>query len=146
MRIVLGNDHRGLGLKKAIINFVAGLDYEYEDFGCHDTSSVDYPDIAQAVAEAVSAGKFDYGILVCGSGIGMCIAANKIKGIRAALCRDVFDATRARQHNDANILCLGSDTTGPGPAMDIVKTFLTTDFEGGRHSLRVDKIRSLEPG
>ena len=144
MRIALGNDHRGLELKKDIIDFLGGLGHEHEDFGSHDTASVDYPDIARDVAEAVSAGKYDYGILVCGSGIGMCIAANKIKGIRAAMCRDVFDATRARQHNDANVLCLGSDITAPGPARDIVRTFLTTDFEGGRHLLRVDKIRSME--
>jgi ribose 5-phosphate isomerase B len=144
MHIVLGSDHRGLELKRAIIGLLTELGHEHHDSGCHDTGSVDYPDIAQAVAEAVSTGKFDYGILICGSGIGMCIAANKINGIRAALCRDVFDASRARQHNDANVLCLGSETTGQRSTLDIVMTFLTSDFEGGRHGRRVDKIRSLE--
>jgi len=144
MHIVLGSDHHGLELKRAIMGLVTELGHEYHDSGCHDIGSVDYPDIAQTVAEAVKAGKFDYGILICGSGIGMCIAANKINGIRAALCRDVFDASRARQHNDANILCMGSETTEQGSTLDIVRTFLTSDFEGGRHSRRVDKIRSLE--
>ena len=105
---------------------------------------MDYPDIAQKVGEAVASGNFDQGILICSTGIGMCIAANKIKGIRAALCHNSFTAQRARQHNDANVLCLGGDDTDIKSALEIVKTFLSTDFEGGIHVQRVNKVRALE--
>ncbi len=145
MRIALGSDHRGLELKQAISILLNELGHEYHDFGTHNTDSVDYPDIARKVAIAVSSGAFDYGILICGTGIGMSIAANKLRGIRAALCRDVFDAERARQHNDANILCLGGETVERNLTLDIVKAFLLSTFEGGRHLQRLDKIRSLEP-
>ena len=113
MRVALGSDHRGLELKRTVIGMLIELGYDYYDFGCYDTNSVDYPDIAQVVSEAVSPGGFDYGVLICGTGIGMSIAANKIRGIRAALCRDVFDASRARQHNNANIVCLGGEIAEP---------------------------------
>jgi len=118
--------------------------YSYQDFGCYNTDSVDYPDIAQKVGEAVASGNFDQGILICNTGIGISIAANKIKGVRAALCCDVFAAQRARQHNDANVLCLGGENIDTESALEIVKTFLATEFEGGRHLQRVNKIKALE--
>jgi ribose 5-phosphate isomerase B len=143
-RIAIGSDHRGFALKGLIMLFLQKAGYTYQDFGCHSTDPVDYPDIAQKVGEAVASGDFDYGILICSTGIGMCIAANKIKGGRAALCHNVFAAQRARQHNDANILCLGGEDVDTKSALEIVKTFLTTNFEGGRHARRVNKIRALE--
>ena len=144
MRIALGCDHRGLKLKQAIMSLLIELGHDYEDFGCYSGDPVDYPDIAKQVAEAVASGKFDHGILICGSGVGMSIAANKIKGIRAALCCNTFVAERARRHNDANVLCLGEDTLERTSALDIVKVYLSTTFEGGRHLRRLEKIRSLE--
>lgn len=146
MRIALGCDHRGLNLKQSIIDLISEMGYSYEDFGCYNTTPVDYPDIAQKVAQAVAERKFNYGILICSSGIGMSIAANKIKGIRAALCHNPFTALCARQHNDANVLCLGEDVVGQGLAGVIVRTFLNTEFEGGRHAHRIEKIKSLEAG
>jgi len=145
MRIAIGCDHRGLNLKQFIIKLVTEANYSYEDFGCYTPDSVDYPDIAQKVAEAVANGYFEFGILTCDTGIGMSIAANKIKGIRAALCYNAFNARRARQHNDANILCLGAGKEQKQePAVEIVNAFLTTEFEGGRHQRRVDKIKNME--
>ena len=144
MNIALGSDHRGLEFKQAIQDFIIELGHGCHDFGCYDSNSVDYPDIAREVAGAVNSGEYDYGILICGTGIGMSMAANKIRGIRAALCRDALDASRARQHNDANILCLGSERVQPDTAREIVKTFLSVQFEGGRHLQRLDKMRSLE--
>ena len=144
MHIALGCDHRGLGLKQAIISFITETGHSYEDFGCYDTTPVDYPDIAQKVAVAVAGERFDCGVLVCSSGIGMSIAANKVKGIRAALCHDPFMARRARQHNDANVLCLGEDIVEQDLAKEIVQTFLNTEFEGGRHARRLEKIKALE--
>ncbi len=144
MRIALGCDHRGFNLKQAIISFITEAGHSFEDFGGYNTTSVDYPDIAQKVAEAVAEGRFDYGILVCSTGIGMSIAANKVRGIRAALCHDLFTARRARQHNDANVLCLGGDVVDQGLGEEIVQTFLNTSFEGGRHAQRLEKIRAME--
>jgi ribose 5-phosphate isomerase B len=143
-RIAIGCDHRGFGLKELIISFLQNEGYSYQDFGCYSTEPVDYPDIAQKVGEVVASGNFDQGILICNTGIGMCIAANKIKGVRAALCHNVFAAQRARQHNDANVLCLGGEDADTSLALEVVKTFLTTDFEGGRHARRVNKIKALE--
>jgi ribose 5-phosphate isomerase B len=143
-RIAIGCDHRGLALKRAIMPFLGKAGHDYQDFGCHSTDPVDYPDIAQKVGEAIASGKFEQGILICSTGIGMSIAANKIKGIRAALCCDVFSAQRARQHNDANVLCLGGEDVDTASTLEIVKTFLATTFEGGRHIQRVIKIRALE--
>ncbi|MFC2020501.1 ribose 5-phosphate isomerase B [Chloroflexota bacterium] len=143
MRIAIGCDHRGLDLKQSVMSLVTEAGHNYEDFGAYSADSVDYPDIAQKVAEAVSGGDFERGILICGTGIGMCIAANKVNGIRAAQCYDAFCATRARQHNDANILCLGAEY-GLDGVDEIVSTFLNTGFEGGRHQHRVDKIRTME--
>lgn len=144
MRIALGCDHRGLEMKQAIMGLLKELGHEYKDFGTYTTDSVDYPDIARQVAEAVAAGEFEHGVLICASGIGMCIAANKVKGIRAALCCGTFGADRARRHNDANVLCLGADTMEIPSSLDIVKVYLTTTFEGGRHLRRLEKIRNLE--
>ena len=141
MHIAIGSDHRGLELKKVIMGLLTELGHDYHDFGCYTSNPVDYPDIAKLVGEAVASGKFDQGILICSSGIGMSIAANKIKGIRAALCCNVFDAEMARQHNNANILCLGANTVA---ALDIVKAYLSSTFEGGRHLRRLEKIHKLE--
>lgn len=144
MRIALGCDHRGFKLKEVIMGLLQELGHSYHDFGCYSADPVDYPDFAEKVGEAVASGDSDQGILVCSSGIGMSIAANKVKGIRAALCHNTFTAQRARQHNDANILCLGGDDVEVKAALEITKTYLRTDFEGGRHTSRVNKIAALE--
>jgi len=146
MRIALGCDHRGFKLKQAVMEFLQQSGYSYQDFGCYSTESVDYPDFARKVGNAVASGEFDHGILICDTGIGMCIAANKIKGIRAALCHDTFAAERARLHNDANILCLRGENIEVNEAREIVKTYLSTTFEGGRHIPRLNKIKVLETG
>jgi len=143
MRIAIGCDHRGLELKQFVMKLIAQTGHSYEDFGSYSTDSVDYPDIAKKVAEAVARGEFTYGILICGTGIGMSIAANKVKGIRAALCHDAFNACRARQHNNANILCLSAEEE-QNIVPDILNAFLTSEFEGGRHQRRVDKITEME--
>ncbi len=143
-RIAIGCDHRGFALKELIRPFLQNAGHSYQDFGCYNTEPVDYPDIAQEVGEAVASGNFNQGILICNTGIGISIAANKIKGVRAALCCDVLAAQRARQHNDANVLCLRGEYIDTESALEIVKTFLATDFEGGRHVQRVNKIRALE--
>ncbi len=145
MRIAIGCDHMGLNLKQFVIKLIAEAENTYEDFGCYTTDSVDYPDIAKKAAEAVTRGYFERGILICSTGIGMSIAANKVNGIRAALCHDAFSARRARQHNDANILCLGAgEEQEQEPVAEIVNAFLTGEFEGGRHQRRVDEIRHME--
>jgi len=143
MKIAIGCDHRGLNLKQSIIKLVTGMGHNYEDFGCYSADSVDYPDIAKKVAEVVARGDFGRGILICDTGIGMSMAANKVRGVRAALCHDAFSARRARQHNDANILCLAA-AEGQGAVDEIVGAFLTTDFDGGRHERRLDKMRAME--
>lgn len=145
MRIAVGSDHAGVGLKAEVEQLLKSLNHDYEDFGAYDTRSVDYPDIARLVAGGVASGQFDLGILICGTGVGVSIAANKMKGVRAALCHDTFSARASREHNDANILCLGSRVLGPGLALDIVRTWLEADFSGeDRHVRRVHKIRQLE--
>ena len=143
MNIAIGCDHRGLNLKKFVIELIAEKGHSYKDFGAYTTDSVDYPDVAKEVAKAVARGEFELGILICDTGIGMSIAANKMRGIRAALCNDAFSACRARMHNDANILCLGA-TGGEEAAREILDAFLTTEFEGGRHQRRLDKIEGME--
>ncbi len=143
MRIAIGCDHRGLEFKQFVIKLLAEAEHSYEDFGCYTTDSVDYTDIAKKVAEAVAKGEFEHGILICDTGIGMSIAANKVKGVRAALCHGAFGAQRARQHNNANILCLGAGEE-QGLIPEIVEAFLTHKFEGGRHQRRVDMIRDME--
>ena len=144
MRIAIGSDHAGFTMKQAIVGLLSELGHKYEDFGCFNCSSVDYPDIARPVAEAVAQKKFDHGILICSTGIGMSIVANKVPGIRAALCHDTFSARRAREHNDANVLCLGEWVIGQGLMREIVTTYLSADFVGGRHAKRVEKIHALE--
>jgi len=143
VRIAIGCDHRGLDLKRSVIGLITEAGHGYEDFGCHTPESVDYPDIAREVAGAVARGDFERGILICDTGIGMSITANKVRGIRAALCRSAFSARRARQHNDANILCLAAAEVGGG-AGEIVSAFFASEFEGGRHQRRLNKIRAME--
>ncbi|GAB6169217.1 ribose 5-phosphate isomerase B [Clostridium carnis] len=144
MRIALGSDHGGIELRKEILNYLNLKGYEVKDFGTHTAESCDYPDYALPVAEAVANKEFDFGILVCGTGIGIGIAANKVPGIRAALCSDTFSAHATREHNDANILTLGQRVVGVGLALDIVKTFLDSKFEGDRHQGRINKIAEIE--
>ena len=143
MHIAIGCDHRGLNVKQFIMKLITEMGHSYQDFGCYATASVDYPDIAKKVAEAVAKGDFEQGILICDTGIGMSIAANKVKGIRAALCHNAFSARRARQHNDANILCLGVEQ-GQDIIPEIIEAYLTTEFEGGRHLRRLNKIKAME--
>ncbi|CAM2755194.1 ribose 5-phosphate isomerase B [Hathewaya histolytica] len=144
MRIALGSDHGGMNLKNAIIKHLEEKGYEVKDFGTHTKESCDYPDYALKVAEEVRDKKFEFGILVCGTGIGISIAANKVPGVRAALCSDTFSAHATREHNDANILALGERVVGQGLALDIVDEFLGAKFEGGRHSNRINKITEIE--
>ncbi len=143
MRIAVGADHRGLELKNSILKLLKEAGHDCRDFGAYSPESVDYPDVARGVADAVARGDFERGILVCGTGIGMSIAANKVNGVRAALCENTFAAQRARQHNDANVLCLGAEQHS-ADAPGIVTAFLTTGFEGGRHQRRLDKISVME--
>jgi len=143
LHIAIGCDHRGLELKQFIMKLITEMGHSYKDFGSYTTEPVDYPDIAKEVAGAVAKGEFEQGILICDTGIGMSIAANKVKGIRAALCCDAFSARRARQHNDANILCLGAGREQEG-VPEIVQTYLSTEFEGGRHLSRLNKIKAME--
>ena len=144
MKVAVGCDHGGFHLKEAIKGLLEKQGIEYKDFGTYSTDSMDYPDVAKPLAEAVAAGEFDRGILTCGTGIGIGIAANKVKGVRAALCHDTFSAHACREHNDANILTMGERVIGPGLANDIVAIFMKTEFEGGRHARRVEKIKTLE--
>lgn len=144
MKIAIGSDHGGFRLKEEIKALLTELKVDSHDFGTYTTESVDYPDISRQVAEAVVSGEYERGIIVCGTGIGVSIAANKIDGIRAALCNDVFSAQMSREHNDANILTLGERVIGFGLARMIVEVWLKTEFAGGRHSCRVDKIMQLE--
>ncbi|WP_298841931.1 ribose 5-phosphate isomerase B [Clostridium sp.] len=144
MRIALGSDHGGLSLKKEIIKHLKSENIEITDFGTHTEDSCDYPDYALKVSEEVVAGNFELGILVCGTGIGVSICANKVPGIRAALCGDTFSAHATREHNNANILTLGERTIGTGLAIDIVDTFINAKFLGERHQRRIDKITEIE--
>ena len=137
--IVIGSDHGGFNLKQQIISHLKGLGYEVSDLGCYSQESCDYPVIAKSVAEKVLEEQ-SKGILICGTGIGVSIAANRYKGIRASHCTDTFTARMTRMHNDSNILCLGERITGVGLALDIVDIWLKTEFEGGRHQKRIDMI------
>jgi ribose 5-phosphate isomerase B len=143
MKIAVGSDHRGLEFKRLVMDILGEMGYQARDFGSYTTDSVDYPDIARTVCESVVKSEFDRGILICGTGIGMSIAANKVRGIRAALCCDAFGARRARQHNDANVLCLGAERAEAG-VKELLKTFLATQFEGGHHQRRLEKISAME--
>jgi len=145
MKIALGSDHAGFQLKNEIIKHLEGRGIELKDFGTYGgQDSCDYPDYAEVVAHEVVNKNYDFGILVCGTGVGISIAANKVKGIRAALCGDTFSAHSSREHNDANILALGQRVVGVGLAMDIVDIFLKSEFQGGRHQNRVNKLNNLE--
>ena len=144
MKLAIGSDHGGFRLKEAIKTYLLAHDYEVTDFGTESEDSCDYPDFALPVAQAVAKGEYDRGILICGTGIGIGIVANKVKGVRAALCHDTFSAEACRNHNDANILTMGERIVGEGLALKIVETFLNSEFEGGRHQRRVDKIKALE--
>jgi ribose 5-phosphate isomerase B len=144
MNVALGADHAGFALKDALKRVLDELGIAYHDFGTSSPESVDYPDFAELVARGVAAHQFDRGILVCGSGIGMSIAANKVAGVRAAVVSDVEAARLAREHNDANIIAIGARLTTPDRAADIVRSFLTTAFAGGRHAGRLQKICAIE--
>ena len=142
--IAIGSDHGGYELKNHIIKHLKEKGIELNDVGCFSEDSVDYPDIAEKVCAEINEGRAERGILICGTGIGISIAANKIKGIRAALCSDVYSAKMCRQHNNANVICLGGRVTGRELAFMIVDTYLNEQFEGGRHQKRIDKIHTLE--
>ncbi|MEN6405072.1 MAG: ribose 5-phosphate isomerase B [Thermoguttaceae bacterium] len=144
MRIAVGSDHRGVELRAKLIGFLQSLGQEVVDVGSHDGQDVDYPDIAALVARKVSKKEVDRGILVCGTGVGMCIAANKIPGVRAAPCHDDVTAEISRRHNDLNVLCLSGDLLGEKLADRLVEIWLNTPFEGGRHARRNQKILHLE--
>ena len=144
MKVAIASDHGGINIREEIKSLLTELGVEFEDFGCECETSVDYPDYALPVAEKVASGEFDRGILICGTGIGMSIAANKVKGIRCALVHDMFSAKATREHNDSNVLAMGERVIGPGLAREIAKIWLTTEFEGGRHTNRVNKIHNIE--
>ncbi len=142
--IAVGSDHAGFPLKQEIMKYLESKGLDYKDFGTYNCDSADYPDFGKAVGKAVAAGECEKGILVCGTGIGISIAANKVKGVRCAACSETFSAEMSRLHNDANIIAVGARVVGVGLALKIIETFLNTGFEGGRHARRVDKIMSIE--
>ena len=144
MKVAIASDHGGVNIRGEIKSLMDEMGIQYEDFGCECGNSVDYPDYALPVAEKVANGEFDRGILICGTGIGMSIAANKVKGIRCALVHDTFSAKATREHNDSNMLAMGERVIGPGLARDIARIWLSTNFEGGRHENRVNKIKQYE--
>ena len=142
--IAVSSDHAGFSLLQEIIRHLEESGIEYKNYGCKDRTSCDYPDCAVPACRAVVSGEAEKAVLVCGTGIGMSLTANKIKGIRAAVCGDYFSAKHTRLHNDANVLCLGERVVGPGLALELVDVFLKTEFEGGKHKRRIDKIAELE--
>ncbi len=144
MKIAVGNDHRGVAVKQRLEDMLKSLGHSVDDFGATSAASVDYPDYAIPVAEAVASGKDDRGLLICATGHGMCIAANKVHGVRAVNCRDVVDAEMSRLHNDANVLCLSADLLSEEVIERMVKTWLDTKFEGGRHERRLEKVKQYE--
>ncbi|WP_404455871.1 ribose 5-phosphate isomerase B [Virgibacillus necropolis] len=144
MKVILTADHAGMTLRKEVIELLNEKGIEYEDTGCDCQSSVDYPDYALPAAERVANGEFDRGIFICGTGIGMSIAANKVSGIRCALVHDMYSAKLTRQHNDSNVLAMGERVIGPGPAREIARIWLETEFDGGRHGNRIGKISTYE--
>lgn len=139
MKIAIGADHGGYEMKEQVKELISELGYQFEDVGCHSLESVDYPDIADSVSKSLTAGDCSSGILICGTGIGMSIAVNRDQKIRAALCHDEYTARMSREHNNANVLCLGARVSGPGVADAIVRAWLSTEFAGGRHQRRIDK-------
>ena len=142
--IAIGSDHGGYSLKQVIMKHLSERGLEYRDFGTYSEESCDYPDYGEAVGRAVASGEYERGIIICGTGIGMSIAANKMKGIRAAALSDCFTAEATRMHNNANVLCLGERTVGPGLACKLADIFLETGFQGGRHQTRLDMITEME--
>ncbi len=142
--LALASDHGGFELKNEIKRYLDEKGIAYQDFGCDTPASCDYPDMAKLACDAVVSGQCEKALLFCGTGIGISMAANKIKGIRAAACSDYFSAKYTRAHNDANALCLGGRVVGPGLAAELVEIFLSTPFEGGRHQKRIDKVMALE--
>jgi ribose 5-phosphate isomerase B len=144
MKVAIASDHGGIHIREEIKKLLEELGIDYEDFGCDCETSVDYPDYALPVAEKVANGEFDRGILICGTGVGMSISANKVKGIRCALVHDVYTAKLTRRHNDSNILAMGERVIGPGLAREIAQAWLTTEFDGGRHERRIQKIKEYE--
>lgn len=146
MKIAVGNDHRGVAVKQRILALVAELGHEVTDHGAAGPAAADYPDSAILVAEEVGSGQADRGLLICATGHGMCMVANKVVGVRAANCRDMIDAELSRRHNDANVMCLSADLIGEELIERMVRAWLETEFEGGRHARRVDKITAYERG
>ena len=144
MKIAIGSDHGGYDLKEQVKTWLQEMGHEVEDFGCHSKESCDYPDFGAAAARAVASGQCEKGVVICTTGIGICMTANKVKGIRCALCGDPWSAEMTRRHNDANMLAMGAGVVGPQLARQILEAFLTHDFEGGRHQRRVDKLMALE--
>ena len=144
--IAIGNDHAGFELKKTVTDVLEEYGIEYKDFGCYSTDKAEYPIYAQKVADAVASGECERGVLICGTGIGISIAANKVKGIRAAVCTDPLCAKLSRLHNNSNILAMGARITGRELAKEILKTWLDTEFEGDRHQARIDDISKIEEG
>jgi ribose 5-phosphate isomerase B len=144
MRIAIGSDHRGRSVRSKIVDFVRQQGHEVEDVGAFSEEAVDYPDVAAVVAGKVGRNEVERGILICGTGLGMCIAANKFHGVRAVPCHDDLTAELSRRHNDANVLCLSADLLGERIMDRIIETWLNTNFDGGRHARRVDKINSFE--
>ena len=145
MKIAIGCDHGGYLLKQDILIWLEENDYDFEDFGCYNTESVDYPVYAEKVARAVASGECEKGIVICTTGIGVSMAANKVKGMRCALCGDSYSAEMTRRHNDANVLAMGAGIIGPNMAKKITEVFLTTAFEGGRHARRVGLLDNIQP-
>lgn len=146
MKIAIASDHGGFDLKEQVKAWLQEMGHEAEDFGCHSKESCDYPDFGAAAARAVASGQCERGIVICTTGIGISITANKVKGIRCALCSEPWSAEMTRRHNNANMLAMGAGAVGPLLARRVVETFLTTEFEGGRHQRRVDKITAVENG
>jgi ribose 5-phosphate isomerase B len=144
MIILIASDHAGFDLKELLAERTRDTGHEVIDLGPSTRESVDYPDYAHNLARRIAAGEADFGVLICGTGIGMCMVANRHPGVRAALCHDAFTAELARRHNNANVLCMGGRTTGPGLAIQMLDIFLATPFNGGRHERRVNKIEDLE--
>ncbi|HIV21312.1 MAG TPA: ribose 5-phosphate isomerase B [Candidatus Scatomorpha stercorigallinarum] len=142
--IAIGSDHGGYALKQVIISHLADRGIEFRDFGTYSEESCDYPEYGEAVGRAVASGECELGIAVCGTGIGISIAANKVHGVRAAACSDCYTAEMCRRHNDANVLALGGRVIGPGLALKIVDIFLSTGFDGGRHARRLGKLAEIE--
>jgi ribose 5-phosphate isomerase B len=144
MKIVIGSDHRGVEIKRRLLEVMRGMGHEVLDIGAQEAESVDYPDYAYEVGKRVGSGDMDRGILICGTGIGMSMAANKVRNVRAAACQDMLTAEMSRRHNDANVLCLSADLLGEDQMAQMIRVWLETPFEGGRHARRVEKIAKIE--